>query len=42
MTALANLFRTTAFKLSLAYLLIFSIGAGVIIGWVGLERAPSA
>jgi signal transduction histidine kinase len=34
-TALANLFRTTAFKLSLAYLLIFSIGAGVIIGWVG-------
>ncbi|MDT2024233.1 ATP-binding protein [Methylocella sp. CPCC 101449] len=35
MTALANLFRTTAFKLSLAYLLIFSIGAGVIIGWVG-------
>jgi len=33
-TALANLFRTTAFKLSLAYLLIFSIGAGVIIGWV--------
>lgn len=35
MTALANLFRTTAFKLSLVYLVIFSIGAGAIIGWVG-------
>ena len=34
MTALANLFRTTAFKLSLAYLVIFSIGAGAVIGWV--------
>jgi signal transduction histidine kinase len=33
-TALANLFRTTAFKLSLAYLVIFSIGAGAVIGWV--------
>lgn len=34
MTALGKLFRTTAFKLSLAYLVAFAIGAGVVMGWV--------
>jgi len=33
-TLLVKLFRTTAFKLSLVYLVIFSIGAGAVIGWV--------
>ncbi len=32
MTALGKLFRTTVFKLSLAYLVIFAIGAGVLLG----------
>ncbi|HEY8580009.1 MAG TPA: ATP-binding protein [Beijerinckiaceae bacterium] len=34
MTALGKLFRTTAFKLSLVYLVVFAIGAGVVMGWV--------
>src|SRR3712207_6729019 len=34
MTALGKLFRTTAFKLSLAYLAIFTIFAFVILGYV--------
>lgn len=34
MTALGKLFRTTAFKLSLAYLLVFAIGAGLVLGRV--------
>jgi len=32
-TALAKLFRTTAFKLSLVYLAIFAIGSSLVIGW---------
>ena len=35
MTALGKLFRTTAFKLSLAYLVVFAIGAGLVLGRVG-------
>lgn len=35
MKALGKLFRTTAFKLSLAYLLVFSIGAGLVLWNVG-------
>lgn len=35
MTALGKLFRTTAFKLSLAYLVLFSIGAGMVLTRVG-------
>ena len=35
MTALGKLFRTTAFKLSLAYLIVFAIGAGLVLGRVG-------
>ncbi len=35
MTALGKLFRTTVFKLSLAYLAIFAIGAGLVLGGVG-------
>ena len=35
MTSLGKLVRTTVFKLSLAYLLIFSIGVGVVLGGVG-------
>ncbi|MDB5569050.1 MAG: two-component sensor histidine kinase [Hyphomicrobiales bacterium] len=35
MTALGKLFRTTAFKLSIVYLVLFSIGAGVVMTWVG-------
>ena len=35
MTALGKLLRTTAFKLSLAYLVMFAIGAGVVLGSVG-------
>ncbi len=34
MTALVKLFRTTVFKLSLVYLLIFALGASAVIGWV--------
>ncbi|WP_131115944.1 sensor histidine kinase [Lichenihabitans psoromatis] len=34
MTALGKLFRTTVFKLSLAYLIIFGIGAGFVLGGV--------
>ncbi|HUZ66031.1 MAG TPA: HAMP domain-containing sensor histidine kinase [Beijerinckiaceae bacterium] len=37
MTALGKLFRTTALKLSLAYLVIFSIGAGLVLGRVALN-----
>ena len=35
MTALGKLFRTTAFKLSVAYLVLFSIGAGLVLTRVG-------
>ncbi len=35
MIALGKLLRTTAFKLSLAYLLISALGAGAVMGWVG-------
>ncbi len=35
MTAFGKLFRTTAFKLSLAYLVLFSIGAGLVLTRVG-------
>ncbi len=35
MTALVKLFRTTVFKLSLGYLVIFAIGAGLVLGNVG-------
>ncbi len=35
MTALAKLFRTTVFKISLAYLVISAIGAGLVLGSVG-------
>ncbi|MEA2856595.1 MAG: hypothetical protein QOH98_916, partial [Methylobacteriaceae bacterium] len=35
MTALGKLFRTTVFKLSLAYLCTFAIGAGLVLGGVG-------
>lgn len=35
MTALGKLFRTTAFKLSFAYLVIFAIGAGLVLGHIG-------
>jgi signal transduction histidine kinase len=34
-TALGKLFRTTVFKLSLVYLCIFAIGAGLVLGGVG-------
>jgi signal transduction histidine kinase len=34
-TALGKLFRTTAFKLSIAYLVLFSIGAGLVLTRVG-------
>jgi signal transduction histidine kinase len=34
-TALGKLFRTTAFKISLIYLLITAIGAGLVLGRVG-------
>jgi signal transduction histidine kinase len=36
-TALAKLFRTTVFKISLAYLVIFAIGAGLVLGNVGVN-----
>ena len=35
MTALARLFRTTVFKISLAYLVISAIGAGLVLSSVG-------
>ena len=35
MTALGKLFRTTVFKLSLVYLCVFAIGAGIVLGGVG-------
>ena len=35
MTALGKLFRTTVFKISLAYLVISAIGAGLVLGSVG-------
>lgn len=34
MTALGKLFRTTVFKLSLAYLLVFGVGAAFVLGGV--------
>jgi signal transduction histidine kinase len=34
-TALGKLFRTTVFKLSLVYLCVFAIGAGLVLGGVG-------
>jgi len=34
-TALGKLFRTTAFKLSLAFLVLFSVGAGLVLTSVG-------
>jgi signal transduction histidine kinase len=34
-TALGKLFRTTVFKISLAYLVMFAIGAGLVLGNVG-------
>ena len=37
MTALGKLLRTTAFKLSLAYLVLFAIGAGLLLARVGLN-----
>ena len=33
MTALGKLFRTTAFKLTLAYLVIFSVFAAFLLGY---------
>jgi signal transduction histidine kinase len=36
-TALGKLFRTTAFKLSLAYLVVFAILAGIVMGWVAWD-----
>ena len=35
MTALGKLFRTTVFKLSLAFLILFSVGAGLVLTSVG-------
>ena len=35
MTALGKLFRTTAFKISVVYLLVSAIGAGLVLGRVG-------
>ena len=34
LSALGKLFRTTAFKLSFAYLVLFAIGAGFVLGTV--------
>ncbi|WP_237477007.1 sensor histidine kinase [Lichenibacterium dinghuense] len=34
MTIVGKLFRTTAFRLSLAYLVIFAVGAGVVLGGI--------
>ncbi len=35
MTALGKLFRTTAFKMSVVYLCVSAIGAGLVLGRVG-------
>ncbi len=37
MTALGKLLRTTVFKLSLAYLAIFAVGCGLLLGYVGFN-----
>ena len=37
MTALGKLFRTTAFKLAIAYLLIFTVFAGFVLGYVAFS-----
>lgn len=37
MTALGKLFRTTAFKLSIAYLIVFAILAGAVMFWVSTD-----
>ncbi len=37
MTALGKLFRTTAFKLSIAYLIVFAILAGAVMFWVSAD-----
>ncbi len=37
MTALGRLSRTTAFKLSVAYLVLFSLGAALVLGGVGFR-----
>ena len=37
MTALGKLIRTTAFKLSLAFLVMFAVGAGLLLGRVGFS-----
>ena len=37
MTALGKLFRTTAFKLSMAYLVIFVLFASAILGYVAFN-----
>ena len=34
MTALGKLFRTTVFKLSIVYLIVFAISSGLVIGWM--------
>ena len=39
MTALGRLFRTTAFKLALAFLVIFTIFAGLILGYVAFNAS---
>jgi signal transduction histidine kinase len=36
-TALGKLFRTTAFKLSVAYLIVFAILAGIVMFWVAWD-----
>jgi hypothetical protein len=36
-TALGKLFRTTAFKLSIAYLIVFAILAGAVMFWVSAD-----
>ncbi len=37
MTALGKIFRTTAFKLALAFLALSAVGAGLVLGIVGME-----
>lgn len=37
MTALGKLFRTTAFKLSLLFLVVFGLGSGLVLGRVALS-----
>jgi hypothetical protein len=36
-TALGKLLRTTVFKLSLVYLVVFAIGAGLVLMRVGMN-----